>query len=725
MESQAQALTTSGLVQAQNQKHLRNHARLETRTIELAHQFQRQRAERTNKSYDKPQEEYREWCHEHGFADGESVTEKKLLLFLDECVVNRPIRHSRYKKARTDEQGDPVIQKLGYPSIKRYTASLVDLWKFQKTLGTVTGEPPNQNLIPKLLKSHKFCENQRKLSEYIDRGQNSLQDGYTQENIRALVRYCWTGWQQTDQKGRKPQAQESYLRTSVDFLLSHNMLLRGEDRRNLQFADLFTIYMEEGPTPCWPMIMIKHHGKTNQFGRTEYMGVMRHQEPLLCTISQAAFYLFYRWEFMQEPIPQFWQRQQWYNWHFFKGRNISAPLSRTRKTHSGRSGGAQVAELQGVDENSIRRAGHWNQDAMSNCYLAALPRDFLRTMAGFRPGDHKNYYLPRATITPPESLVRALWPWVDAWLIWFQQEDTCIKDIDPILDLPPQPPLVQAGKQQIDSNDLAAQGFLKLLQQLRIILLQDAVFLQIEMPSHSMWKHSLFQRSDFKAFAQELLQSIRTTQTPYEIQLQQSMPAIADRIINTEHSLQQTMSLNQLQLLDHLRTISSQVNDLISGQVSFTVRANGLESGLEQYTLAQDSIQPNIDQKNQPINEDSILEQSQPIPAAFSTEMPSYTLSRTIKTVRELWAEWTIGLNGQLAVQALEQQYGAKWRSESKERVMFRRRKIIIDEIYARTKDGTPVIKAVEALELIQARMKCSLAKLGDFLKESRTDPCI
>ena len=71
--------------------------------------------------------------------------------------------------------------------------------------------------------------------------------------------------------------------------------------------------------------------------------------------------------------------------------------------------------------------------------------------------------------------------------------------------------------------------------------------------------------------------------------------------------------------------------------------------------------------------------------------MPSYTHSRTISTVRELWTEWTIVLNSQPAVLALEQQYGTQWRSESKERVMFGRRKIIIDEIYARTKDGTPM----------------------------------
>jgi hypothetical protein len=64
-------------------------------------------------------------------------------------------------------------------------------------------------------------------------------------------------------KNRKLQAQESYLCTAVDFLFSHNMLLRGEDHRGLEMADLFTIYMDEGPTPCWPMVMMKLNGKTN------------------------------------------------------------------------------------------------------------------------------------------------------------------------------------------------------------------------------------------------------------------------------------------------------------------------------------------------------------------------------------------------------------------------------------------------------------------------------
>jgi hypothetical protein len=51
--------------------------------------------------------------------------------------------------------------------------------------------------------------------------------------------------------------------------------------------------------------MIMNNGKTNQFGRLEYMGVMWYQDPLLCTISQTPFYLFFRWQIIQEPVPQF------------------------------------------------------------------------------------------------------------------------------------------------------------------------------------------------------------------------------------------------------------------------------------------------------------------------------------------------------------------------------------------------------------------------------------
>lgn len=75
-----------------------------------------------------------------------------------------------------------------------------------------------------------------------------------------------------------------------------------------------------------------------------------------------------------------------------------------------------MAEFAVVGEGQIRRAGQWNTDALISCYLTHLPRKFVRTMAGFDPAGQGNYYLSRTKISPPESLVRSYWPWLDAWL---------------------------------------------------------------------------------------------------------------------------------------------------------------------------------------------------------------------------------------------------------------------------------------------------------------------
>ena len=85
-------------------------------------------------------------------------------------------------------------------------------------------------------------------------------------------------------------------------------------------------------------------------------------------MSHLAFYLFYRWEIVQEQHLRFQQRQQWYNIHLFKGERADWPISyetqlewiskafaranlaSLKKTHAGRAQGAKHAELAGVNE---------------------------------------------------------------------------------------------------------------------------------------------------------------------------------------------------------------------------------------------------------------------------------------------------------------------------------------------------------------------------------------
>ena len=98
---------------------------------------------------------------------------------------------------------------------------------------------------------------------------------------------------------------------------------------------------------------------------------------------------------------------------------------------------------------------------------------------------------------------------------------------------------------------------------------------------------------------------------------------------------------------------------------------------------------------------------------------PSYQLSRTIESVPDLWREWTAGLGHGPAVQVLENAYGAAWRPAQAERVMFSRRKVIIDEIRKRQAAGTPIAVAVKEVELVRQRGKLSLYGLSNLLNRS------
>jgi Centromere DNA-binding protein complex CBF3 subunit, domain 2 len=140
-------------------------------------------------------------------------------------------------------------------------------------------------------------ETTRKREQFFDRGAGTLLDGYNVAKMVELVQFCWRA--PTGTGSQKRQLAESFLRPAADFLINHNMLLCGESR---QQAEIFTLATtpagalpNQGPTPCWPMILLIDNGKTNQYGRAEYMGVMQHRDPLLCTMSQLAFYLFCCW----------------------------------------------------------------------------------------------------------------------------------------------------------------------------------------------------------------------------------------------------------------------------------------------------------------------------------------------------------------------------------------------------------------------------------------------
>lgn len=92
-------------------------------------------------------------------------------------------------------------------------------------------------------------------------------------------------------------------------------------------------------------------------------------------MSQNAFYLFFRWQIVREPVPQFQNRRRWNVFHLLKGKDVeksvsyeiqlkctsevfkSIGLSSYKKTHIGQWQGAKQAEMEGVEEGQMWRSG--------------------------------------------------------------------------------------------------------------------------------------------------------------------------------------------------------------------------------------------------------------------------------------------------------------------------------------------------------------------------------
>ena len=96
---------------------------------------------------------------------------------------------------------------------------------------------------------------------------------------------------------------------------------RGQSVRILQLSRMYFTEMAkeaEGVTPTWAMVLVARESKTNQMGRLEMTGCMRHKEVELCPIGATALYLFYRYHITKEKAPDFFDNRSWYNVQFMK-----------------------------------------------------------------------------------------------------------------------------------------------------------------------------------------------------------------------------------------------------------------------------------------------------------------------------------------------------------------------------------------------------------------------
>ncbi|KAG2212027.1 hypothetical protein INT45_010435, partial [Circinella minor] len=604
------------------------------------------------------------------FETDDLVSEVKLLRFLKEEVETT----GNQKKRRGNDGGAVTLQ---YESYSQCLKAIIDLWKDQKAAGKNDHPHPRGDKLNTWRKAKQISEKETRRANNVDRGIGTLEDGYNFEEMVAVSLYFFDRQSETEMRNR------------ATFLLHHMMLLRGESSRFAELADLFTMHFpEEGHSPCPVLIFHSEFGKTTTSGNRNYFATIRHRDVCVCAFGALAFYFFYRFHVSGEPFPDFSTSENWFKIKMLKGCDRFQDMAYTTQndeihrafnacditslhtTHAGHGSGARDAELHGASEDSLRRHGGWNMQSMERHYLSKISRKPLRTINGF-PAKQGHFWLPRSIIEPPSTLQRKVFPEADTWLERINNGDGCEKTI-------------------------AAQGFLRLLITMRTIILQDAAMLRRSYPNHRLFQQPIFQDDEYRTFEASLVHACQTTPSPAELRLQSAIPDVSRRLdaIDTKLEMHQRVQMEayhreNVQLREKMNMMCSQLDRFMSGHFRFVPGSSHTE------TINGTTSQPNA--------------QSRPTASStnLTSERPVYYLNRSIKTVTEVWREWSVGLTPESpAVSQLEDEFGASWRQDQAERQAFSRRLNIIKAVNdIAEQKGIPADERFRAAEMLDEAM--------------------
>ncbi|KAF1334759.1 Short-chain dehydrogenase, partial [Globisporangium splendens] len=586
------------------------------------------RPKNTLKQYSKKQDEYYSWCVERQFDDGPLVSEGKLVLFLTDVVI--PRGNKRAKR----EDGTP--KPLSLQGVEAYAKAVIDMYKLQRTLEVNDKPHLRGKALRGLFDTLKRGETKSKRDEFVDRGLGTVLDGYNLEDMKCL----------TDHWLKQSTGQAS--RERVDFLLGHALLARGETRRFIQLPDMLTLSLpDEGSQPCTPLVIIMNRGKSNQHGRIEYGAAMRCKEAMLCPLNAVSMYLFWRWHIEPEPFPDLSDRKRWYNIQLLKGKDATKEISYNAQLKGlKRRSAAKLAELHGADENQIRRAGRWNSEKMEGCYLTTLPRKAMRALAGF-PTKGGSYWLPRAKITPSEALRS---------MVYLDLENA------------------ESQLKNHPTKEIAGGAFVKMLQDLRVVFLQDSVILRRLYPSLRIWEDKLFSSAEYLAFEAQLIAALPSLEPPENNSFRTVAPQIARKMSDGFDSIHGKLD-GMVAQLNELRKSTS---FLQNKRLVLSIAADDMEA------------------------------QSTPTTSTVA-------LSRSLTTVIDVWNEYNNGLVGQISVAEADRVFGTKWRQNPTEARFYSRRRVFYDTI-ARLAHQTGITHDEAAARLEEERLKSGKSLNGFML---------
>ncbi|KAM4067516.1 transcriptional activator of glycolytic enzymes domain-containing protein [Hirsutella rhossiliensis] len=265
-------------------------------------------------------------------------------------------------------------------------------------------------------------------------------------------------------------------------------------------------------------------------------------------------------------------------------------------------------------------------------------------------------------------------------------------------------PFLDLGVEQ----NMAAGAFLELLEWLREVLLQDAVFFRESYPDHPIFQDPVFSCPEFEAFASK----VHTCTRDHEDSHTQSFK---------KRSPEQLAERRHLDLLGASYELCTKLHEF--AQATYTVTFSPGQSAAGQRAEVAGAHQERRRAPREAVL-GSEIDPSQavgptyaPLPLEQQQEMV-FKLPRSVKSVQELLRLWRQGWGEMPSVDSLERDWGSRWRP-SAEKNYFSTRKIIVDEVRRRVQLGG-LTEDIVARQMDEERGPSSLDKLFKAIRKGR-----
>ncbi|KAG1445642.1 hypothetical protein G6F56_009841 [Rhizopus delemar] len=272
-----------------------------------------------------------------------------------------------------------------------------------------------------------------------------------------------------------------------------------------------------------------------------------------------------------------------------------------------------------------------------------------------------------------------------------------------------------AGKTQ---QDIAGPNFLTVLRYLKVVLLQDSVVLQNKYPGLAIWNNDLFRSESFLSYKRQVLESMPPIDesVPISMQVERIVPQISAAIRTSYTSIGSEIRALKAEMRQNMETYrNDSKRETRQHMVDFFRQGLKYCSQLESVTASSSqNLQTNNATEPLFANGDTTANDNLSFPIA---PIPVYRLDRTLKTVDEVWKEYSVGIKGGPAVEMLEFEHGTLWRKDRTEARYFSRRNVIYKEIKRMANElNISNEEAARNIERTRQRLKKTLDGLREMI---------